>query len=240
MKAMIFAAGLGTRLRPLTDTMPKALVPVDGKPLLHHLLHKLQQAGCTHAVVNVHHHAQQIVEYVEQHDYGMRIDISDESDMLLDTGGGLRKAGSLFHGDEPILVHNVDILSNIDFDTLLQSHHPDSLATVVVSHRNTGRYLLFDNNMRMQGWTNINSGEVKPQGLDTTALQQAAFAGIHVVSPRIFEQMHSMPDKFSIIDFYLQAMNTHRIMGYIPQDFGMLDVGKIDSLAPAEEFVKSL
>ncbi len=237
---MIFAAGLGTRLRPLTDTMPKALVPIDGKPLLHHLLHKLQQAGCSHVVINVHHHAQQIIEYVERHDYGMRIEISDESDMLLDTGGGLRKAGSLLEGDEPILVHNVDILSNIDFDTLLQSHHPDNLATVVVSQRNTSRYLLFDNEMRMRGWTNINSGEVKPQGLDTTALQQAAFAGIHIVSPRIFEQMRNMPDKFSIIDFYLQAMTEHRIMGYIPQDFTMLDVGKIDSLAPAEEFVKSL
>lgn len=237
---MIFAAGLGTRLRPLTDTMPKALVPIDGKPLLHHLLHKLQHAGCSHVVINVHHHAQQIIEYVERHDYGMRIAISDESNMLLDTGGGLRKAGSLLEGDEPILVHNVDILSNIDFDTLLQSHHPDNLATVVVSQRNTSRYLLFDNEMRMRGWTNINSGDVKPQGLDTTPLQQAAFAGIHIVSPRIFEQMRNMPDKFSIIDFYLQAMTEHRIMGYIPQDFTMLDVGKIDSLAPAEEFVKSL
>lgn len=237
---MIFAAGLGTRLRPLTDTMPKALVPIDGKPMLHHLLHKLQHAGCSHVVINVHHHAQQIIEYVERHDYGMRIAISDESNMLLDTGGGLRKAGSLLEGDEPILVHNVDILSNIDFDTLLQSHHPDNLATVVVSQRNTSRYLLFDKEMRMRGWTNINSGEVKPQGLDTTPLQQAAFAGIHIVSPRIFEQMRNMPDKFSIIDFYLQAMTEHRIMGYIPQDFTMLDVGKIDSLAPAEEFVKSL
>ena len=237
---MIFAAGLGTRLRPLTDTMPKALVPIDGKPMLHHLLHKLQHAGCSHVVINVHHHAQQIIEYVERHDYGMRIAISDESNMLLDTGGGLRKAGSLLEGDEPILVHNVDILSNINFDTLLQSHHPDNLATVVVSQRNTSRYLLFDKEMRMRGWTNINSGEVKPQGLDTTPLQQAAFAGIHIVSPRIFEQMRNMPDKFSIIDFYLQAMTEHRIMGYIPQDFTMLDVGKIDSLAPAEEFVKSL
>ena len=240
MKAMIFAAGLGTRLRPLTDTMPKALVPVDGKPLLHHLLSKLQKAGCTHAVINVHHHAEQIIKYVEQHDYGMRIEISDESNMLLDTGGGLRKAGSLLDGDEPILVHNVDILSNLDFDLLLQAHNPDSLATVVVSRRDTSRYLLFDSDMRMQGWTNIKSGEVKPQGIDPGALQQVAFAGIHIVSPRIFEAMRHMPEKFSIIDFYLQAMQAHRIVGYIPHNFTMLDVGKIDSLAPAEEFVKSL
>lgn len=240
MKAMIFAAGLGTRLRPLTDTMPKALVPIDGKPLLHHLLSKLEKAGCSHAVINVHHHAEQIVEYVKQHDYGMRIEISDESDMLLDTGGGLRKAGTLLEGDEPILVHNVDILSNLDFDLLLQAHKPDNLATVVVSHRDTSRYLLFDNELRMHGWTNIKSGEVKPQGIDPTSLQQVAFAGIHVVSPRIFEAMRHMPEKFSIIDFYLQAMQSHHIAGYIPHNFTMLDVGKIDSLAPAEEFVKNL
>lgn len=237
---MIFAAGLGTRLRPLTDTMPKALVPIDGKPLLHHLLSKLQKAGCSHAVINVHHHAEQIVEYVKQHEYGMRIEISDESDMLLDTGGGLRKAGTLLEGDEPILVHNVDILSNLDFDLLLQAHKPDNLATVVVSHRDTSRYLLFDNELRMHGWTNIKSGEVKPQGIDPTSLQQVAFAGIHVVSPRIFEAMRHMPEKFSIIDFYLQAMQSHHIAGYIPHNFTMLDVGKIDSLAPAEEFVKNL
>lgn len=240
MKAMIFAAGLGTRLRPLTDSTPKALVPINGKPLLHHILYKLQQAGCTHVVINVHHHAEQIVSYVHNHDYGMRIEISDESHMLLDTGGGLRKAASLLEGDEPILVHNVDILSNIDFDVLLQKHLPDSLATVVVSPRDTSRYLLFDNDMRMQGWCNIKSGEVKPQELDASRLQRAAFAGIHVVSPRIFELMSQMPDKFSIIDFYLQAMSEHRIMGYIPQDFAMLDVGKIDSLKPAEEFVKNI
>ena len=240
MKAMIFAAGLGTRLRPLTDTMPKALVPVNGKPLLHLLLTKLQQAGCTHVVVNVHHHARQIIDYIATHNYGMHIAISDESEMLLDTGGGLRKAKQLLEGEEPILVHNVDILSNLDFEPLMQAHHPDNLATIVVSPRNTSRYLLFDNDMRMHGWTNINSGEVKPANIDTTLLQQYAFAGVHVVSPRIFDLMQDMPSKFSIIDFYLQAMAQHRIMGYVPQDFAMLDVGKVDSLVAAEEFIKQL
>lgn len=236
---MIFAAGLGTRLRPITDTMPKALVPVDSKPLLHHLLQKLQKAGCTQVVINVHHFAEQIAQYVATHDYGMRIDLSDESDMLLDTGGGLRKAASLLDGDEPILVHNVDILSNIDIATLMATHHPESLATVVVSPRSTSRYLLFDSELLMRGWNNIKSGEVKPQGLNTDGLQPLAFAGIHVVSPRIFSLMNDMPAKFSIIDFYLQAMTAHPIMGYVPQDFAMLDVGKIDTLQPAEEFVKS-
>ena len=189
-------------------------------------------------VVNVHHFAQQIADYVATHDYGMRIDLSDESDMLLDTGGGLRKAASLLKGDEPILVHNVDILSNLDIAQLMATHSSDNLATVVVSPRDTSRYLLFDNAMRMRGWNNIKSGEVKPQGLDISELRPLAFAGIHVVSPRIFEEMESMPAKFSIIDFYLQAMTEHRIMGYTPPQFAMLDVGKTDTLQPAEEFVR--
>ena len=237
---MIFAAGLGTRLRPLTDTTPKALVPVGGAPLLHHLMSKLQQAGCSHVVVNVHHHAQQIVDYIATHNYGMRVDVSDESDMLLDTGGGLRKASSLLAGDEPILVHNVDILSNLSFEALLQAHCPDNLATVVVSPRETSRYLLFDDCNCLQGWCNVKSGEVKPHNIDPTQLHRAAFAGIHVVSPRIFDLMSEMPAKFSIIDFYLQAMNHHRIMGYTPSAFEMLDVGKVESLTPAEEFIKQL
>lgn len=240
MKAMIFAAGLGTRLRPLTDTMPKALVPVDGKPLLHHLLTKLQQSGFTHVVVNVHHHAEQIKEYIATHNYDMKIDISDESEMLLDTGGGLRKAATLLAGDEPILVHNVDILSNLDLHKLMASHTPERLSTVVVSNRKTSRYLLFDDNNYMRGWTNITSGEVKPQNLDTTGLHQTAFAGIHVVSPRIFELMQAYPEKFSIIDFYLQALQGNDIVGYTPHDFAMLDVGKVDVLSAAEEFIKRI
>ena len=240
MKAMIFAAGLGTRLRPLTDTMPKALVPVDGKPLLHHLLTKLQQSGFTYVVVNVHHHAEQIKEYIATHNYDMKIDISDESEMLLDTGGGLRKAATLLAGDEPILVHNVDILSNLDLHKLMASHTPERLSTVVVSNRKTSRYLLFDDNNYMRGWTNITSGEVKPQNLDTTGLHQTAFAGIHVVSPRIFELMQAYPEKFSIIDFYLQALQGNDIVGYTPHDFAMLDVGKVDVLSAAEEFIKRI
>lgn len=240
MKAMIFAAGLGTRLRPITDTLPKALVPVGNQPLLHHLLTKLQQAGFTQVVVNVHHHANQIKEYIATHDYGMDIKISDETDMLLDTGGGLRKAATLLQGDEPILVHNVDILSNIDLRKLMDAHTPDRLSTVVVSPRETSRYLLFDNDNYMRGWTNTKTGEVKPANLDTTPLHPSAFAGIHVISPQIFDLMQPYPEKFSIIDFYLQALQEHSIVGYTPLDFAMIDVGKIDTLAVAEEFVKHL
>lgn len=237
MRAMIFAAGLGTRLRPLTDHMPKALVPVGGVPLLHRLLTKLHAAGYTHVVINVHHHASQIIDFLAAHDYGMHIDISDESDMLLDTGGGLRHAAQFFTGDEPILLHNVDILSNLSLDHFTASFRPDCLAQVVVSERPTSRYLLFDNNNRLAGWHNISTGATRPPGIDTTALRPYAFAGIHLVSPRIFTLMTHYPDKFSIIDFYLEAMHNETIAAYLPDNFAMLDVGKVDTLAAANDFV---
>lgn len=237
MRAMIFAAGLGTRLRPLTDHMPKALVPVGGVPLLHRLLTKLYAAGYTHAVINIHHHAAQIIDFLAAHDYGMHIDISDESDMLLDTGGGLRHAAQFFTGDEPILLHNVDILSNLSLDHFTASFRPDCLAQVVVSERPTSRYLLFDNNNRLAGWHNISTGATRPPGIDTTALRPYAFAGIHLVSPRIFTLMAHYPDKFSIIDFYLEAMHNETIAAYLPDNFAMLDVGKVDTLAAANDFV---
>lgn len=237
MRAMIFAAGLGTRLRPLTDHMPKALVPVGGVPLLHRLLTKLYAAGYTHVVINIHHHAAQIIDFLAAHDYGMHIDISDESDMLLDTGGGLRHAAQFFTGDEPILLHNVDILSNLSLDHFTASFRPDCLAQVVVSERPTSRYLLFDNNNRLAGWHNISTGATHPPGIDTTALRPYAFAGIHLVSPRIFTLMAHYPDKFSIIDFYLEAMHNETIAAYLPDNFAMLDVGKVDTLAAANDFV---
>lgn len=237
MRAMIFAAGLGTRLRPLTDHMPKALVPVGGVPLLHRLLTKLYAAGYTHVVINIHHHAAQIIDFLAAHDYGMHIDISDESDMLLDSGGGLRHAAQFFTGDEPILLHNVDILSNLSLDHFTASFRPDCLAQVVVSERPTSRYLLFDNDNRLAGWHNISTGATRPPGIDTTALRPYAFAGIHLVSPRIFTLMAHYPDKFSIIDFYLEAMHNETIAAYLPDNFAMLDVGKVDILAAANDFV---
>ena len=237
MRAMIFAAGLGTRLRPLTDHMPKALVPVGGVPLLHRLLTKLYAAGYTHVVINIHHHAAQIIDFLAAHDYGMHIDISDESDMLLDTGGGLRHAAQFFTGDEPILLHNVDILSNLSLDHFTASFRPDCLAQVVVSERPTSRYLLFDNDNRLAGWHNISTGATRPPGIDTTALRPYAFAGIHLVSPRIFTLMAHYPDKFSIIDLYLEAMHNETIAAYLPDNFAMLDVGKVDILAAANDFV---
>lgn len=162
-QAMIFAAGLGTRLKPLTDTMPKALVPVGGQPLLYHVVMRLKEAGFERIVVNVHHFADQIIDYLKVNEnFGLDIRISDEREQLLETGGGIKKAMPLFDPNSPILIHNVDILSNLDLRRL-----PMDAPLLVVSQRQTKRYLLFDDDMRLQGWTNIETGELKGPVADT-------------------------------------------------------------------------
>ena len=239
---MIFAAGLGTRLKPLTDTMPKALVRVGGHPLLWHVVMKLKGAGYERIVVNVHHFANQIVDYLaEQDHFGLDIRISDETDGLLETGGGIKKALPLFDPESPILIHNVDILSNIDFSELtLAEPAPDAL--LVVSSRQTKRYLLFDGESRLDGWTNIETGEVKSpyQGLDPSALKMLAFSGIHVISPSVFSLFETMPARFGIIDFYLKYCHQCTFLGYEKKDLQLMDVGKLDTLDQAETFIKQL
>ena len=240
---MIFAAGLGTRLKPLTDTMPKALVRVGGQPLLWHVIMKLKAAGFERIVVNVHHFAQQIVDYLQQNDnFGIDIRISDESAALLETGGGIKKALPLFDQDSPILIHNVDILSNIDLTKCLTLCEADPDALLVVSRRKTKRYLLFDDEMILDGWTNIETGEVKSPypGLDPSELKQLAFSGIHVIWPRIFPLFAEMPDRFGIIDFYLKYCHQCAFLGYEKKDLQLLDVGKLDTLEEAESFIKQL
>ena len=173
MKAMIFAAGLGSRLKPLTDTKPKALIEVAGKPMLEHVILKLKASGFNEIVINVHHFADQILDFLQaNHNFGVDIHISDETEELLDTGGGLEKAGKYFispcHEDKKgILLHNVDILSNCNLQDLIRFHQqtPDVYATMLVSRRITSRYLLFDGNNLLCGWINKTTGEVKPAGL---------------------------------------------------------------------------
>lgn len=225
---MIFAAGLGTRLKPLTDTMPKALVRVGGEPLLWHVVMKLKAAGYERLVVNVHHFAQQIVDYLRENDnFGLDIHISDETEQLLETGGGIKKALPLFDPTEPILIHNVDILSNLDLKQL-----PTDAPLLVVSQRKTKRYLQFDDTMRLVGWKNVETGEVK--GREGTAL---AFSGIHIFHPSLAPLLADWPDRFPIMDFYLAECANHRIMGYEAKDLRLLDVGKLDSLEQAEQFI---
>lgn len=241
-QAMIFAAGLGTRLKPLTDTMPKALVPVGGKPLLWHVLQKLKAAGFERIVINVHHFAQQIIDYLKANDnFGIDIRISDETEMLLETGGGIKKALSLFNQDSPILIHNVDILSNIDLNSVYEEAVSTNVdALLLVSWRKTKRYLLFDDEMILDGWTNIETGEVRSPypALDPTDMKQLAFSGIHILSPHIFPLFNDMPDRFGIIDFYLKYCHQCAFMGKNLKDLKLMDVGKIDTLSEAETFIE--
>ena len=261
MKAMIFAAGLGTRLKPLTDNMPKALVPLAGKTLLQWQIERLKAAGITDIVVNVHHFPDMIINYLrENNNFGCRIAVSDERDMLLETGGGLRKAKSLLlevgslesgNSNEPILICNVDILSNIDLPTLLNAYNPDEMGVVVVSERDTQRYLLFDEENRLCGWTNIATGEIKPtpnpflkEGELTSEIKKFAFSGMQVLNPNIFGYMDELVkqkgEKFSLIDLYLHITEKEILRAYIPENYRMMDVGKIAQLSEAEAFAASL
>ena len=241
MQAMIFAAGLGTRLKPLTDRIPKALVSVGGEPLLKRVIFQLKDAGFTRIVVNVHHFSQQIIDYLrENNNFGMDIRISDESDKLLETGGGIKKAWPLFDQTEPILIHNVDILSNVNLQKFYQN--APLAARLLVSERKTKRYLLFDDTMRLVGWTNIETGEVKSPypHLNPKDYQMYAFSGIHMVAPSLFPLMEEEPDKFPIMDFYLKHCDKVRIEGYVKNDLKLMDVGKQETLKEAEAFLKEL
>lgn len=232
MNALILAAGLGTRLRPLTDTMPKALVPVQGKPLLDHTIERLRDAGFTHIIVNVHHLAQQIIDHIAQSDYGLPIHISDERAQLLDTGGAVKHAAPLFPDDSlPILVHNVDILHDVDLRAFYISHSPRSYATLLTTPRTTTRYLAADTTDRLRAWTNVKSGEVKPAGTSLEGLRLQAFAGLHIVSRQAINDMCSWPDRFSIIDFYIRQCSEHPIALQSHPHANILDVGKPDTLA---------
>ncbi len=243
MQAMIFAAGLGTRLKPLTDHMPKALVRVGGEPLLKHVVVQMKNAGFTHIVVNVHHFADQIEEYLAaQQNFGIDIRISDERRQLLNTGGGIKKARPLFDSTEPILIHNVDILSNVDLRSFYAQAHGD--ATLLVSERQTKRYLLFapDEGHRLMGWTNVETHEVRSPhtGLNPDSCERYAFSGIHVFSPRLFPLLDPWPDEFGIIDFYLGTCAGHDINGYAWPGLRLMDVGKQDTIAQADHFLTTI
>ncbi len=245
MKAMIFAAGLGTRLKPLTDHTPKALVPVNGHPMLEHVILKLKAAGCTEAVVNVHHFGQQIIDFLHANqNFGITIHISDERNELLDTGGGIKKASSFFSGTAPFLVHNVDILSDVDLKALYDFHlQSGNDATLLVSPRETSRYLLFDTNIRLCGWLNKPTGQTKPAGFiyRHDIYNEYAFSGIHVVSPSLFRYMDNQWEgKFPIMDFYLQTCKEARIGGYLVTGLQLIDIGKPDTLAQAAAFLKRM
>lgn len=242
MKAMIFAAGLGTRLKPLTDTMPKALVPVGGKPLLQHIIEKLISSGFDEIIINIHHFGDQIIDFVTSKNYfDIRIEFSDEREKLLDTGGAIKKASWFFNDGKPFLVHNVDILSNIDLSELYSAHlKSNPLATLVCSERLTTRYLLFDNNDHLKGWINESTGEIKSPFPDLNPRQtnKLAFSGIHVLNPSIFSYMTDLPVRFPVIDFYLSLCHREKISCSLPPGLQLIDVGKLNSLNEAEGFLQ--
>ena len=256
--ALIFAAGLGTRLKPLTDTMPKALVPLAGKPLLQWQVEKLRDAGITDITVNVHHFPDMIIDTIRRNNgWGCTISISDERDCLLDTGGGLRKIlPSLQEGDGgrlPILACNVDILSNIDIRALIAQYEQTGVSQLVVSERQTQRYLLFDEQNLLRGWTNIATGEFKPSSIHQSinpSFRRLAFSGMQILAPEVLTRLDEMEaEKFSLIDFYLHlceqnstpsAIHHTPLQAYVPKDYKMMDVGKIDQIQEAERFAESL
>ena len=237
MKAMILAAGLGTRLYPYTADRPKALVEVAGKTLLHRAIEKVSEAGYNDLVINVHHFGDQIIRFLEvNQNFGLNISISDERDQLLDTGGGILKAAPWLKGDQTFLVYNVDVLSNLDLNLFLQYHHKrGGLATLAVRDRKTARYLVFDELMQLTGWRNIKTGEeIKSRTGGESNL--FAFSGIQLIDPEIFKLI-TETGSFSLIPLYLRLAKEYPIIGYPDQSTLWMDLGKPDQIIEAEKYL---
>ncbi len=245
MKAMIFAAGLGTRLRPLTNDRPKALVEVAGKPMLQHVIEKFIAVGVTEIVVNVHHFADKIIDFLaDNNNFGITIHVSDERERLLDTGGAILKARQWLYGNEPFMVHNADIITDLDLLALEKSHvESGASATLLVAPRETSRYLLFDENMKLQGWQNVSTGDKIPADILPEDYQSLAFGGVHILSPSIFKTLetYSEDEKFSIVSFYVSACRNLLINGYLsPVPYHWLDIGKPETIHQADALLSQL
>lgn len=232
---MIFAAGLGTRLRPLTNDRPKALVEVNGVTLLEKVIRRLIHFGFDQIIINVHHFAEKVIDFLKKkHHFGIQIAIAHEKDLVLETGGGLKNVSWFFEDGQPFLVHNVDILTDLDL-RLFYQHHLTShaLATLAVRKRQTSRYLLFDEKGLLSGWQNVKTGETKIARKTHQVLSQWAFSGIHVINPLLFKKMSEM-GVFSIIQPYLRLAATEKIVAYPHTETVWLDVGRLESLEEAK------
>lgn len=238
MKAMIFAAGLGTRLRPLTDTCPKALIPVGGKPILQILIERLKQQGISELIINIHYLGEQILQFLdEHHHFGLRIEISDETSEILETGGGLWKAKDFFDDGKPFLVCNADILTNIDIRKMLLYHEQQqALATLAVRSRSSSRYLLFDEEDTLCGWKNEKTMDVRMPRQPKTEAHAFAFSGYQILSPEIFTY-NQREGKFSMIDWYLDLCRDHLLKAYHHDEDIWVDIGSIAELERANELV---
>ena len=244
MKAMVLAAGLGTRLRPLTNDRPKALVEVNGRTLLEITLSRLRTYGVREVIINVHHFADMILEYLKAHDnFGMHIELSRE-EVLLDTGGGLKKAAHFFlddpdRSDEPFIVHNVDVISTIDLGRMVQFHTENqALATLAVKDRETLRYLVFDDQLQLCGRQHGCDHEPEFVRPASHAAQALAFSGIHVISPRLLAMM-TEEGVFSIMASYLRlAAQRERILGFRADEYYWRDLGRPENVLQAAEDLK--
>ncbi len=237
MKALIFAAGKGTRLRPFTDHHPKALAMVNGVPLLERNIRYLKGFGITDFVINVHHFGKQITEFLKQHDdFGCTIEISDESEELLETGGGLVFARRLLDHGEDFLIMNADILTDINITDLVNYHKKiKDFATLAVSDRDSSRKLLFNNDLVLRGWLNVQTGEQRLAEFNK-GFRALAFSGIHCINPVIFEKI-KRKGKFSVMEEYLDLMHTEQIHGFVHNSL-LIDVGRPESVTEAEKYFK--
>jgi NDP-sugar pyrophosphorylase family protein len=238
MKALILAAGLGSRLKPLTDNKPKALIEINGTSLIELVINRLIRFGFNQLIINVHHYADDIIKFLnKKNNFGIEIVVSNEKDLLLDTGGGLKKAGWFFDDEKPFLIHNVDILSNIDLGILYNSHNSlNSLITLAVQTRYSTRYFLFDEEKNLCGWRNEISNETKITRDPSGKLTPFAFSGIHIIDPEIFR---FMPDLkvFPIVDFYLDIASKHQITYFDHTSSIFLDLGKKENIIRAKELL---
>lgn len=242
MKAMILAAGLGTRLRPLTNNKPKALVEVKGRPLLQICIERLMKFGVKDIIVNVHHFAEQIEAFLkEQNHFEINLKISDERTQLLETGGGVRKASWFFEDGAPFLLCNADILTDLDIKHMYEQHcaKEDALVSLAVSNRESSRYLLFDEQNILCGWMNTKTKEVKISRKNAGTLHMKAFSGVHIIDPKIFELMPAKEQPYSIIQTYLAASKEFNIFAH-PHQALWLDVGRKSSLDEAQKLIDKL
>lgn len=240
MEAMILAAGLGTRLHPLTNDRPKALVEVNGITLLEHNLRRLIGFGFNKIVINVHHFPDMVMDFVRSGNFDAEILFSDEREQLLDTGGALKKAAPLFSGKEPVLIHNVDVLSTLDLGDIYRKHlETNALATLLVSKRDTARQLLFNDNEELVGWENLYTGEVLLNRSITEVPDNLAFSGIHIVNPDLFDMLPET-SPYSIIPEYLKIGKDNKILAFKHLAEEWLDVGKPETLKQADYFIKNI
>ncbi len=241
MKAMIFAAGLGTRLRPITNDRPKALVALAGKSFLQRSIEFVGQYGYKDIIINIHHFGEKVIEHLERNNnFGVNITISDERDELLDTGGGLKKAQHFLEDSDHFLLFNVDILTDVKLDELLALHQKNNaMATLAVRRRTSSRYLLFDQNMCLDGWRNVKTGVYKFSSNKPGRVSPYAFSGVHILNPKIFSQINE-EGKFSIIDLYLRLAQKNKILAFDHSDSLWMDLGTHEKLDTAKELLYNL